>query len=137
MKDQQMPLYNNHTPKCSTLRINELRFQVRLGCTSDERATPQEVRVSVEFKFETIPLAASSDSIDDTICYAKVSRILKEHLETREFNMIERIGGESFILLREFTKQYQTQIGIQIHKVHPPIPDLINGAHFLCGDFIL
>lgn len=137
MKDQSMALYSNHKPKASALRIDELKFSVRLGCTSHEREIPQEVRLSIEFRFEIFPLGAISDSIDDTICYAKVSGILKEHLESKEFNLIERIGVESFGLLREFTKQYQVQIGIQVHKVQPPIPDLMNGAHFLCGDFLL
>ncbi len=132
-----MSLYSDSKPQFCALRIDELKFTVKLGCTADERAIPQEVRVSMELRFETLPLGALSDSIEDTICFAKVSEVLKEHIEPREFNLIERIGLESFGLLRELTKNHQVQIGVRVHKVQPPIPNLIKGAHFTCGDFIL
>ncbi|MES2768573.1 MAG: dihydroneopterin aldolase [Bdellovibrionota bacterium] len=132
-----MSLYNDSKPRVCALIIEELKFAVKLGCTADERATPQEVRVSIELRCEAIPLGAFSDSIEDTICFAKVNEVLKEYIETREFNLIERIGLESFGLLRELTKNHQVQIGVRVHKVQPPIPNLIKGAHFTCGDFIL
>ncbi len=130
-----MSTFNAHKPKFSVLRIGDLTLNVKLGCTAEERAVPQEVRLSVEIRFPLLPSGSFSDSLDETVCYAQVSRVLKEHCETREFKLIERIGVEGYSLLKELTKHQNLEISLQVHKVRPPVQDLQGGSHFICGDF--
>lgn len=131
-----MNRYAEYRPLVSSLHVRDLSVQVSLGCTAEERATLQEIRISVDFRFEGAPTGALTDSLDDTVCYAKVSEILKSHCESKEFNLIERIGAECFSLVRNLTQNLKTQVRISIHKVSPPVEDLINGTHFICGDFL-
>ena len=62
-------------------------MQAHLGCLPEERRARQEVRLSVEFRFETPPPAATSDELQDTVCYAEVSSALKSHIEAREYTI--------------------------------------------------
>jgi len=131
-----MPLFTEHKPKVCALRIDDLSLQVQLGCTAEERAVPQEVRLSVEMKFAQIPQASFSDSLIETVCYAQISHVLKEHCETRSFQLIERIGAECFSLLKELTRKQSVEICLHVHKVRPPVQNLIGGSHFVCGDYL-
>lgn len=132
-----MSLFNEHKPTVCALRIEELVLYVHLGCTVEERFATQEIRISVEFRFESLPKGAVTDNLDDTICYAKVTQVLREHCETREFNLVERIGYECFSLLCELTQKQSLAIGLHVHKVSPPVKGLAKGTHFSCGDFFL
>jgi dihydroneopterin aldolase len=126
-----------YKPNFSSLQVRDLSLQVQLGCTANERATRQEVRISIDFRFANPPAGAMTDSLEDTICYAQVSSLLQEHCESREFNLIERIGLECFGLLKQFVNSNSVQIALRVHKVNPPVPNLRQGTHFVCGDFAL
>lgn len=134
---QRLDQLTEHKPKFSSLQVRDLCLQVQLGCTADERATRQEVHLSMEFRFETPPTGALTDSLADTICYAQVSELLQSHCESREFHLIERIGLECFGLLKNFVRSDAVKIALRVHKVNPPVPNLRQGTHFVCGDFAL
>ncbi|MES3037344.1 MAG: dihydroneopterin aldolase [Bdellovibrionota bacterium] len=123
-------------PIVNSLRINDLSLQVRIGCTEEERAQPQEVRVSIEMRFPQLPVGAVSDLLNDTICYAKVSEAIKEHCEKSEYKLIERMALDCLQILRPFSES-KAQVGLMVHKVKPPIPSLLGGTTYRCGDFYL
>jgi 2-amino-4-hydroxy-6-hydroxymethyldihydropteridine diphosphokinase/dihydroneopterin aldolase len=87
-------------PEHSSLRMEGLALRVRLGCSEEERSSPQEVRVSVEFRFKQAPVAMDSDSLEETICYGRVAEALRR-LEQREFRLIERLGAAAYAEARE------------------------------------
>ncbi len=126
-----------YKPEVSSLQICDLSLQVHLGCTAQERAKKQEIRISVEFRFDEPPIGALTDSLQDTVCYAKASEILRDHCEKNEFQLIERIGTECFSLLKEFVQGKAIKVSLHIHKVNPPVENLKQGTHFRCGDFFL
>lgn len=126
-----------HRPKVSALQIRDLSVQVHLGCTAEERSLKQEVRLSIEFRFSEPPVGALTDSLQDTICYAEASKLLRQHCEQGEFQLIERIGAECYSLLKEFTGGKNAEIALHVHKVKPPVENLLQGTHFRCGDFFL
>jgi 7,8-dihydroneopterin aldolase/epimerase/oxygenase len=117
-----------------SLYLEDLRLSVRLGCTADERATPQEVRVSVEFRFEEAPLGFESDRLDQTVCYAQVSEALKKHIEAREYNLIEKIAADGFRIVKEISGA-GTMVSLTAHKVRPPVEGLLGGTKYRCADF--
>lgn len=118
------------------LKIQDLILSVRLGCMAEERSNPQEVRITVELRFQNAPKGTQTDSLEDTVCYAKVSELIQRHCDSREFKLVERMGFEIYGLIREFAGP-QVDVGICIHKVRPPVPRLIGGTFYRCGDFEL
>ncbi|MBK7842484.1 MAG: dihydroneopterin aldolase [Bdellovibrionales bacterium] len=120
---------------CSALKIEELTLSVRLGCSKAERSKTQEVRVSVEIRFLKCPKGALTDSLNDTICYATVSEAIKRHCESREFHLVERMGYDIYGLVREIVGSTD-DLGISVHKMHPPVENLRGGVIFRCGDFV-
>jgi dihydroneopterin aldolase len=121
---------------CSSLKLEELTLAVRLGCSQAERSKAQEVRVSVEIRFLKCPKGALTDSLDDTICYATISESIKRHCESREFSLVERMGYDIYGLVREIVGSTD-DLGISVHKMHPPVENLSGGVIFRCGDFAI
>lgn len=115
------------------MKIHDLRLQVRLGCTRAERAVPQEVRVGVELSFFQEPAGCVSDDLRDTICYARLSEILRDHVRDREFHLIEKMAHDFVGLLRAFTEG-RAALEVRVHKVRPPVADLLGGVEYLMGD---
>lgn len=128
---------NTSAPRFHSLQIQDLSLQVSLGCTAEERAILQEVRLSVQFRFSSIPAGARTDALQDTLCYAQISALLQEHCCSREFQLIERLGFECYAILKNWLLPSDTQVALRVHKVRPPVPQLLGGSHFTCGDFAL
>lgn len=118
-----------------SLGLENLSLQIKLGCTKEERAFPQEVRISVEFLFDGPPKGIISDGLEDTICYAEVCKALKDHCESREFKLIERLAFEAFGAVREVVRG-RAKISLAVHKVRPPVEGLLGGTHYRCGDYL-
>ena len=118
-----------------SLCVDQFSCSVRLGCLAEERAVPQEVRFSLEFRFPDMPKGAVTDEIADTVCYAKVTSILQEHCASGEFKLIERLAVEALQKLRE-TVDGQILIGLKLLKVRPPVEGLLGGSIYKCGDFV-
>lgn len=119
----------------NALVLDELVLWLHLGCTVEERAMTQEVRVSVEFRFHETPAGATSDRLEDTVCYARVSSAIQEHCGAKHFNLIERIGREVYEVARAVSGP-GVDIGVSIHKVRPPVQAIRGGTRFRCGDFL-
>jgi len=118
----------------SSLKIKDFSLLIKLGVNLEERMVPQEILVSIEIRFKTPPKGTKTDQIDNTICYSDVCSIIENYLITREYNLIEKLGGDLFQLLREIIGR-DNQIWIQVHKINPPIKGLRGGAIFCLGDF--
>lgn len=123
-------------PNYHALRLEDIRLQVRLGCLEEERIHPQEVRLTVEFRFDQEPSFLKSDMLEETICYVKVTEALARHCEAREFKLIERVAYEAYRIAREFAGSGVT-VALRAHKIRPPVEKLTGGASFVCGDFPL
>jgi dihydroneopterin aldolase len=119
-----------------SLRLENLSLQVRLGCLPKERMQTQEVRLTIEFRFKKEPRGCTTDELQDTICYAQVSEAMRKHCESREFKLIERMAYECEKIAREIAGR-ETQIGVAMHKVRPPVDSLLGGATYRCGDFYI
>ena len=120
-----------------TLSIRDLSLPVHLGCLPDERREAQEVRFRVECRFHKAPRGIETDEIDETVCYSQISEILRKHCASGEFKLIERLAVEAFYLLRELVPTETCALALSVHKVKPPVPGLLGGSHYSCGDFQL
>lgn len=126
----------NVLPKIQILKLKDLSLQVRLGCLADERANRQEVRVSVDFRFLSAPEGITTDDLNDTICYAQVSEALKTVLESGEYALIEKMAFDAYRVTKEITKNKNAEILVTIHKVRPPVDNMLGGTFYQCGDFV-
>jgi len=109
---------------------------VHLGCSAEERRQTQEVRVSVQLRFQSTPAGCTSDSLEDTVCYAQLAEAILSHCRGREFQLIERLGFELYKVVRQVTGA-GPQISVRVHKVRPPVDNLLGGSVYCCGDFAL
>lgn len=123
-------------PAMSSLCISKLQLQVHLGCEAWERAQRQDIHVTIEARFDEIPRGAATDRLEDTLCYANISKRVTEVCEAKPYHLIEKMGFEIYNLVRAQVG-LQTLVGIRIHKLHPPVANLLGGSIFSCGDFQL
>ncbi len=123
------------TSRYHSLRISEFSLQVRLGCSQEERARAQEVRVSVEFRFVSPPQGINSDRLEDTICYARVCQSIRNLTDGREFALLEKLASDLMSILQEFSKGIAL-VALTVHKVLPPVEGLRGGTVYRIGDFV-
>jgi len=117
-----------------SLLVQDLILQVKLGCSEEERKTPQEVRVSAEIRFIQSPHGVTSDKLEDTVCYARISSAFRDWVLSREFNLVERLAHDLFGVLREIVGSH-SKISLSAHKVSPPVEGLTGGVVCRVGDF--
>lgn len=111
-----------------TLSVREYSIGVHLGCTAHEREKPQEVRVSLTLRFQTLPMACESDRLSDTVCYAKLCEIVRDASEQKHFETVEHLGWRIHEALKGLPSARVCRV--VIHKVRPPIEDLRGGVRF-------
>lgn len=116
-----------------SLRMKELSLLLRLGCTEEERAVPQEVRLDVELRFPAPLIAGKSDNLSDTICYGFLADSLRRHF-VGEYQLIERVTEEAYRIVKELSRD--ATVAVEVRKVNPPVKGLLGGAFFRCGDFL-
>lgn len=117
-----------------SMKIQNLRLEVRLGCSTEERSVPQEVGVSVELRFSEVPRGTVSDDLKDTVCYAKISEALRAHIKGREFCLVEKMAADFREILKPMIEG-RAEISLSVHKVRPPIDGLLGGVEYRIGDF--
>ncbi len=115
-----------------SLRMKELSLMLHLGCEAEERETAQEVRLNVELHFHAPLCAGRSDELRDTVCYGALADALRRHF-TGEYQLIERVTEEAYRIVKEMGRG--AQVAVEVRKVNPPVPGLMGGAFFRCGDF--
>lgn len=122
--------------KFHSLRLEDLSLHVHLGCTPEERAFRQEVRVTIEIRFAEMPAAVENDRLTDTVCYAEISQSVQAACEEREYHLIERMAGEIYQIARKIIgSEAHAALAVQVHKVRPPVPSLRGGSFYRLGDF--
>ena len=114
------------------LSIHDLSLFAYIGSTSEERATPQEISLSIKMEFPLSPSAEITDNLEDTLCYKEVCEMLKEFIKSNPFHLIEKMAKECFAFLKN--SYPSMRIRLTLHKKHPPIEGLKGGVEYTCGD---
>ena len=52
-----------------SLFLNELEIYVSLGCSEEERAHKQMIKLDIELQFDQNYSASDTDNLEETICY--------------------------------------------------------------------
>lgn len=111
------------------LKVHNLRMEVRLGCTEEERQAPQAVEWNLELFWKTLPMACESDSLSDSICYHELSKTIASVCAAREYKLIEHLA---FVGLQAIKPQLKSlaRVFIAVRKLHPPISHPNDGTSF-------
>jgi len=115
------------------LLISDLRLWVHLGCSAEEKSSPQLVSIDVDFTFKSPPSGLTTDQLKDTICYLEVVQNIQSLVQGKQFNLIEHLTHEIYrainnLLLRK--KRIISSVRVTTHKIAPPVPGVHGGVFF-------
>ena len=113
----------------SIISLNNLILSVNLGVTEDERKTPQKISVSFKFYMKGIPKSCETDNIEDTVCYAEMAELVKQHCSKKDFKLLEYL---CYFLYEEIRKKIdpEVKIWVGVEKCDPPIEGLVGSTSF-------
>lgn len=82
--------------------IDELKVEASIGVFEWEKKIKQNLIFSLEMEYD-FQDAASSDKVDDTVCYATVSQRVTELTQQKHVELLEALGEKiAQTLLTEF-----------------------------------
>ncbi|MBR9983165.1 MAG: dihydroneopterin aldolase [Wolbachia endosymbiont of Homalodisca vitripennis] len=115
------------------LLISDLRLWVHLGCSAEEKSSPQLVSIDVDFTFKSPPSGLTTDQLKDTICYLEVVQNIQSLVQGKQFNLIEHLTHEIYrainnLLLRK--EHIISSVRVTTHKIAPPVPGVHGGVFF-------
>ncbi len=119
-------------PTFTQLKLKNFKFDINLGCSTQERATPQPVFLDLIIRFPISPEAINSDNLEETICYEKLTKAISKFCQNKEFHLIEYLVKQLYDFLKDYLKN-ETKILLHIKKTKP-LEDLEFGI-FTIGDF--
>lgn len=75
-----------------TVFIDDLRFDAIIGVQPHERRIPQPLVIHLRLETDSVPVAAASDALEDTVDYARVATDVQAYCETRRALLVETLA---------------------------------------------
>jgi FolB domain-containing protein len=85
----------------SLLEVRTLPISVSLGCDAEEKRTKTTVHLDLSLKFPSPPPACSTDRLEDTLCYDRLSKSVARFCGRKHFNLIEHLAYDLYRHLKE------------------------------------
>ncbi|OCA06659.1 dihydroneopterin aldolase [Wolbachia endosymbiont of Trichogramma pretiosum] len=117
------------------LLISDLRLWVHLGCSTEEKFSPQLVSIDVDFTFKSPPSGLTTDQLKDTICYLEVVQNIQSLVQGKQFDLIEHLTHEIYRAINNLLLQKKhiiSSVRVTTHKIAPPVPGVHGGVFFTC-----
>lgn len=102
-----------------TVRLTNAVFYARHGVSKAEQEVGGRYEVDIALELD-VESAAETDSLDETVDYARVYSTIREIITEGRFSLIERGAA---LIAREVTAVYP-QVGaveVTLRKVNPPV----------------
>lgn len=119
--------------KKQKLKIQDYALWVHLGVSEQEQFKPQRVHLSIEIEYLEDLRSCFNDSIEDTTCYDSLTQGVAHLLKDKKIRTIEYLAKIIYDYAKPQILQ-KNKLTLQIHKVHPPMPNILGGTHFIYGD---
>ncbi len=119
-------------PSRPVLEVHQARIKVKLGCSPQERAMPQDVDVSLRMAFAELPPGCKTDRLEDSVCYAKLYAQMKQVAERQEYALIEKLAKDLYDQIQGLVP-VDCLIWLRVHKLRPPVDGLLGGTAFEMG----
>jgi FolB domain-containing protein len=113
------------------LSIKDLALEVHLGVTPKERLGRQSVILNLDIFFPELPLACTTDRVEDTVCYDTLIKKIRDFCLIGEYRLIEFFGNRLYSFVK-INVPSQCNILLAIEK-HPEITGL-GGSVFSIDD---
>ena len=116
------------------LKIQEFEVWVHLGCSIEEQKMTQPVHFSLDIYLNSPILGATTDNLEDTIDYVRLTEIMKTQASKKNYKLIEHLGLETLNQLCAYLKSKNTfgKLVLSTKKIRVPVENLKNGVVFVC-----
>jgi dihydroneopterin aldolase len=107
------------------ISIHDLRVEMRIGVTDEERATPRPVLISVDMWADLIS-PGESDDLADTIDYHAVTVAIAELVGATEAKLLEHVAEKIAALIGTFPGV--DGVSVEVTKESPPIAEDVSAV---------
>ncbi len=114
----------------ANLSLRQFSLMIHLGCSEEERATPQKVLVDIVLHFDGLPKGSETDDLHDTFCYATLAKSIRKFCENKSFKLLEYFTHQLYI----FIKNYLSQRNITITVTKFPPTQNLDHCDFMISD---
>ena len=73
--------------------ISELQLDTRIGCSKEERLSKQNISLNITLEVDGSK-AAKSKNLVDSVCYLTICNLISEHVEKKEWVLLEELTYE-------------------------------------------
>ena len=110
------------------LAISDLRLWLHLGCSEQEKFLPQPISLDIQIEFNSCPEGVQDDNLDGVICYAVLTKKIKEFCEIRRFNLIENVAASVHSIISKVV--VDAKITVKATKIKSPVESIHGGVSF-------
>lgn len=109
--------------KIATLRLMNMTFYGYHGASAAEKETGRRFEVDCEYTLD-IARAAQTDSLEDTVSYSEVYKVIEDVLHDSKYNLMETLCDRmSDAIFNSFRIR---SLKLRIRKRIPPVPGNID-----------
>ncbi len=98
--------------------LENMKYFGHLGCTPEERSTPQLLIVDAEL-FLNLKISGESDNLDDTVNYVQIRNLIQNIIENTTKNLIESLAEN---IAQSVLKNFPLIDSIKL-KIFKPLSD--------------
>lgn len=111
-----------------SLFLKALEIYVSLGCSEEERANKQMIKLDLELEFSQNYSASNTDNLEETICYYTLRNNIQKFCDNISCNLIEYLAKQIFL----FIQKDHSDVNIKYLKLikAPPVSQ-IESASFI------
>lgn len=102
------------------ISIRDLRVQMRVGVTAEERAHPQTVIISVDM-WSDLVVPGKTDELSDTVDYHAVTVAVAELVRSTEAKLLEHVAEKIAASIGAI--EGVDGVSVEVTKESPPIPE--------------
>jgi dihydroneopterin aldolase len=102
------------------ISIHDLRVEMRIGVTEEERAAPRPVLISVDMWADLVS-SGQSDELSETIDYHAVTVAIAELVRATEAKLLEHVAEKIAALIGTFGGV--DGVSVEVTKESPPIAE--------------
>jgi dihydroneopterin aldolase len=115
------------------LQVCRYRLWLSMGWTDAEREIPQPIDIDLLITLKAMPMAAKTDQLEDTFCYATLLNVLAAASQAKSFKLLEHLADILLSTAEQFLRDqgYPAAISVGVTKVCPPVLGVLGGVHVL------
>lgn len=102
------------------IRINNLKYYTYNGCLNHENEFGQPIEVDIEMSLD-LSKAGQSDRVEDTINYAVVNDLIRNHVGNNSYNLIETLAYNILDVIENEFKDQLNGLLIRVRKYSVPM----------------